>query len=629
MTPSGSRIFLTVVLTVAGAAAGRVQQLAGPSSRAEKVEHYSPLGFEDLRAFQQAYPGVPGSVAVVRAAALKYWVFQGIAFRGASRQAAAWTSLGPLTTVVDPGAGSSSNFSGRIAALAVSPTCEADGPCRLWVGAAGGGVWRTDDAMNADDAGWRWIGQGLGTNSIGSLAVDPNDSSGSTIYVGTGETNSPQNSAAGTGLYRSTDGGDRWTRVPTNVVDRAVSPSEIDFTSTRGISSIAVEPRNPQVVYVATTSAILGMTAVRGGQSQTTGVVQPRVGLYKTIDGGSTWSLVWVPPLDPVLPANPNQALGASDTMIGVRSVKLDPRNPKIVYATAWNNAIHRSAPSLEGGDTAFKPVFAIVGLQRFQDLAMFDLTERQGHTRMYVYNGTLGTGTQGLYRLDNADVAASTLVTGAGANLVNTSRWIALSSNDTSQPGSLSRTICSTQCFYDLAVATPTGLPDTVLVGGVATPTFGESTIRSTNAGASFFAFSSDAQNPQNAAHVDVRAIVFHPKNPDVAFVGSDGGVVRNDGSFTSIANRCQSDFGNEPQCSTLLSSVPTRLFFLNRGLQTLPFYNVSIDPRAPLQRLLGGLQDNGTVWQDGTGQPGAWKSVFRSATARPRPAFIRRDQE
>ena len=147
----------------------------------------------------------------------------------------------------DGGASGTGNFSGRVAALAISPACESDGPCRMWVGAAGGGVWRSEDAMNATDPGWRWIGQGLGTNSIGSLTVDPNDSTGNTIYVGTGETNSPQNSGAGTGVYRSTDGGDRWTRLSTNIVDPAVSPSAIDFTSTRGISSIAIEPGNPQI----------------------------------------------------------------------------------------------------------------------------------------------------------------------------------------------------------------------------------------------------------------------------------------------------------------------------------------------------------------------------------------------
>lgn len=604
------RKLVVALLVVASAAHVFVQQ---PSTvpRDEKPENYSPLGFEDLRAYEHAFPGLPGSVEVARASAARYWVFRGVAYRGMQPNGAAWISLGP-SSATEGGASGSGNFSGRVAALAISPTCTLNGPCRLWVGAAGGGVWRTDDAMHPDDPKWRWIGEGLGTNNIGSLLVDPNDESGNTIYVGTGETNSPQNSGAGTGLYRSTDGGDRWTRVSTNITDTAVSPTAIDFTSTRGIGSIAIEPGNPQVIYVATTTAMFGMTAVRGGQSQVTGYPQPRVGLYKTENGGGSWSLIWVPPLEPAIPVNPNRTPGQGDTMIGVRWVKLDPRDPKIVYATAWNNAIHRSAPSLENGDASFKPVFAIVERAGFQDLAMFDLTERHGHTRIYVYNGTASTASQGLYRLDNADVPAAELVSGAGINVANTSAWIALSSNDPGQEGSTSRAICSSQCFYDLVVAVPPQRPDSVVLGGVATPTFGEATIRSTDAGRTFGAYSSDAQTPPNRAHVDVRAVVFHPRRPEIAFVGSDGGVVRNDGTFANIADRCGASFGNAPQCSKVLASVPGRLYFLNRGLQTLQFYNVALDPRAPLQRLIGGLQDNGTVWQDGTGPAGLWKSVF-----------------
>jgi hypothetical protein len=604
------KLTIVAILVVAAATTASVQQ-PDPGARAEKADKFSPLGFDDLRAYEQAFPGLPGSLEVARASTGKYWVFRGVAFRGLQAEGAAWESFGPLSTT-EGGASGSGNFSGRVSALAISPTCTVNGPCRLWVGTAGGGVWRTDDAMHPEDVGWRWIGQGLGTNNIGSLALDPNDEAGNTIYVGTGETNSPQNSGAGTGVYRSIDGGDRWTRLSTTIVDPTVSPTAIDFTSTRGIGAIVVERGNPQVIYVATTTAMLGMTGVRGGQSQITGYPQPRVGLYKTENGGSSWTLVWVPPLAPAIPANPHATVGQGDTMIGVRWVKLDPRNPKIVYATAWNNAIHRSAPSLENGDAAFKPIFAIEGRQGFQDLAMFDLTEFRGHTRVYAYNGTLATATQGLYRLDNADVAAANLVSGAGANLTNSESWTRLTSADTSQGGSTSRAICSSQCFYDLVVAVPERRPDTVLVGGVATPTFGEPTIRSTNAGTSFFAFSTDAQSPRNSAHVDVRSIVFHPRNPDIAFVGSDGGVVRNDGTFVSIADRCQSLFNNAPQCSTMLASVPSRLFFLNRGLQTLQFYNIALDPRAPMQRMLGGLQDNGTIWQDGTGTPGIWKSVF-----------------
>jgi hypothetical protein len=582
------------------------------SQERKEERKYSPLGYYDLRAYEQAYPGDPASPLVQKVTAGKYWAFQGLAYRQTQVQGAVWTSLGPETSIQSAASGSSENISGRVSALAISPLCLEKGACRLWVGTAGGGVWRTDDAMHPTDPKWRWVSRGIGTNSIGSLALDPNDRTGNTIFVGTGETNQPNNSGAGTGLYRSTDGGDSWTRISTNVIDPVLSPAPIDFTSTRGISTVVIEPGNSQTMYVATTSAMLGMTGVRGGQTQTTGYLQPRTGLYKTENGGLTWTLAWVPPLPPVVPANPNLGEGVGDTMFGVRHVELDPKNPKIVYATAWNNAIHRSAPSLEGGDASFKPVYTIVNAARFRDLAMFDVTQINGQTRLYVYNGTDSTADQALYRLDNANVPASSLVTVSNGIMVNTSAWTRMTSADTSHPSSTSRAVCSTQCFYDLAVATPDAEPDTVYLGGVATPTFGEPTIRSTNGGAAFTAFGSDAQTPQNFAHVDVRSIVFHPRNPSIVFVGSDGGLVRSDGTFENITNRCAALFNNAPHCQTVLASVPTRLFFMNKGLQTLQFYNIALDPKAPLTRLIGGLQDNSTIWRDGTGDPRVWKTLF-----------------
>jgi hypothetical protein len=586
--------------------AGTILVYAQQPGPAGKPDKFSPLGFYDLLAYEQAYPAEVGSPQVRQASSTKYWTFQGVAYRGTAASSGAWISLGPLTSI----AGGHS-VSGRVSAIAISPTCSTTGRCRLWVGTAGGGVWRTDDAMSNDDAKWRWTGRGLGTNSIGSLTVDPTDKTGNTIYVGTGETNSPNNSGAGTGLYRSIDGGDHWTRIATNIVDTAVAPGAIDFTFTRGISDVVVDPTNGQRLYVATTTAMLGMTAVRGGQTQTTGFPQPRVGLYKTENRGGSWTLIWVPPLDPVLPVNPNLGAGVGDTMAGVKHVKLDPRNAQIIYATAFNNAIHRSAPSLESGDAAFKPVYAVVGLQRFQDLANFDLTVKNGHTRIYVYNGTANAASQALYRLDNADVRAASLVTGSGASLTNTASWIKLSSDDPTKSGFVSRQICAAQCFYDIVAAVPEGQPDTVILGGVQA-TLGEATIRSTNAGVGFFGFGNDAQNPRTSSHVDVRVVVFHPKNPAIAFVGSDGGVVRNDGSFTSNSSRCPQLFPGNSLCASVLSSVPTKLTFLNKGLQTLQFFNVSIDPQAPLKRQIGGLQDNSTIWQDGTGDPLVWKTLF-----------------
>src|SRR4029453_12196519 len=113
----------------------------------------------------------------------KYWVFRGMAYRGQQAAGPAWASLGPIATAAG-GASGNGTFSGRIAALAISPPCQVNGPCRLWAGAAGGGVWRTDDAMNPDDPQWRWIRQGLGTNSVGAVTVDPNEGRGKTIFAG-------------------------------------------------------------------------------------------------------------------------------------------------------------------------------------------------------------------------------------------------------------------------------------------------------------------------------------------------------------------------------------------------------------------------------------------------------------
>src|SRR5258708_3882987 len=132
------RLSLVWIAVVVSGAIAHVQQPAPEPAPRLKAEKVSPLGFEDLRAYQQAFRGTPGTLAVAKAAALKYWVFRGIAYRASmAGEGPAWISLGPLSTT-EGGASGSGNFSGRVAALAISPTCRIEGACRVWVGTAGG-----------------------------------------------------------------------------------------------------------------------------------------------------------------------------------------------------------------------------------------------------------------------------------------------------------------------------------------------------------------------------------------------------------------------------------------------------------------------------------------------------------
>jgi hypothetical protein len=92
------------------------------------------------------------------------------------------------------------------------------------------------------------------------------------------------------------------------------------------------------------------------------------------------------------------------------------------------------------------------------------------------------------------------------------------------------------------------------------------------------------------------------------VWFEGSDGGLVRSSGQYVSISDSCPTRpfIGRSPAvlltCQRLLSAVPTAIFSLNSGLQTLQFQHLSINPRNPLGELQGGTQDNGTFQFEGS---------------------------
>ena len=182
---------------------------------------------------------------------------------------------------------------GRSAAVAGVP----GDPLLYYFGAAGGGVWRTSDG------GQRWenISDGHFGGSVGAVAVstwDPN-----VIYVGGGEKTLRGNLSHGYGMWKSTDAGKTWTSV--------------GLENSRHIARVRIHPKDPDLVYAAVLGHAFGPSEERG--------------VYRSKDGGATWERVLFA----------NEDAGAVDLL-------LDPTNPRVLYATTWR--VRRTPYSLESG---------------------------------------------------------------------------------------------------------------------------------------------------------------------------------------------------------------------------------------------------------------------------------------
>jgi photosystem II stability/assembly factor-like uncharacterized protein len=176
--------------------------------------------------------------------------------------------------------------SGRVMSIAVNPKNKFE----YYVGVASGGVWKT---LN-DGTTWTPVFDGEGAYSIGWVTLDPNDAS--VVWVGSGESNSQRSVGYGDGIYRSVDGGKGW--------------ENLGLKKSEHIGRVVVDPRDSKVVYVAAEGPLWGPGGDRG--------------LYKSADGGKTWKAVLT--------------IGENT---GVVDVQLDPSNPDIVYAAAYQRRRH------------------------------------------------------------------------------------------------------------------------------------------------------------------------------------------------------------------------------------------------------------------------------------------------
>jgi photosystem II stability/assembly factor-like uncharacterized protein len=171
-------------------------------------------------------------------------------------------------------------------------------PDSLLVAFATGGLWRTENRGGS----WTPLFDRESAITIGDIAVA--DPDGNTIYVGTGESNSSRSSYAGTGVFKTTDGGEHW--------------KNMNLSDSQHIGKIVVDSRDPNTVYVAALGHLY--------------TENPERGIYKSTDGGEHWS----------------RALFV-DERTGAIDIVQDPSRPDVLYAATWERA-RTAADFLESG---------------------------------------------------------------------------------------------------------------------------------------------------------------------------------------------------------------------------------------------------------------------------------------
>ena len=324
-------------------------------------------------------------------------------------------------------------------------------PNTFYFGSVGGGVWKSTNSGRT----WAPIFDSQPIASIGAIGVAP--STPDIVYVGTGEADMRSQISYGNGMYKSTDAGKTWTHV--------------GLDGTRQIGRVLVDPKNPQVVFVAALGHAYG--------------ANPDRGVYRSRDGGASWEKV----------------LFKSDN-VGAIDLAFDPENAQIVYATLWNTrrppwSIY--PPSYGPGGGIFK---STDGGTTWKQLTNGVPTEGLGriglaaaptnHNRVYaIVDAKAG----GLYRSDDA---GATWTRVSGDNRIWGRGW------------------------YFCKVAVDPKNPDTVYVGNT-------SLYRSTDAGKSWTPIKGAPGGD------DYHQLWIYPDDPNRMILASDqGAIVSVDGAST-----------------------------------------------------------------------------------------------
>ena len=179
----------------------------------------------------------------------------------------------------------SATMSGRVSAVAA--TREPSGKMTLFVGAASGGVWKSEDGGTR----FKPVFDEQPVQSIGAIALDPKNSKN--VWVGSGESWTRNSVSIGNGIYKSTDGGETWNYA--------------GLPDSERVAKILVSPASSDTVFAAVPGALWSDSPDRG--------------LYKTSDGGKTWNVI----------------LKGANASTGCSAIALDPTDPNKMFAAMWD----------------------------------------------------------------------------------------------------------------------------------------------------------------------------------------------------------------------------------------------------------------------------------------------------
>lgn len=372
-------------------------------------------------------------------------------------------------------------MSGRICDFAVDPAH----PHRYFAAVCSGGLWKTENAGTT----WTPVFDDQASYSIGCVTLDPRNSS--VVWVGSGENNSQRSVAWGDGVYRSRDGGRNWENV--------------GLKESEHIGEIVVDPRDSDTVCVAAQGPLW-----RSGGDR---------GLYKTTDGGATW----------------NRVLHISDDT-GVNEVHMDPRDPDVLYASAYQRRRHVWTLINGGPESAvYKSTDAGATWRKLEkglpevDKGRIGMCVSPANPDFVYAIVEAADGKGGVFRsIDRGET------------------WDKRNDFMSSSPQ-----------YYNELVCDPLD-PDRVYIP--------ETFMRVTNDGGKTI-----TRHPRDFRHVDDHALWINPRNPDHLLVGSDGGIYE---SYDRGGN-----------------------WRYTQNLPVTQFYRVAVDNSEPFYFIYGGTQDNNTI--------------------------------